>query len=164
MSSCAASCCTCFRKDSCAFATSASWPTDDAPRSCHFFFICSAQHRRQSKTDQTPKTQVTFGSAQNVVDRCRSSRGLPLSRSNSVLHPPRSLLPHEATLDNTKFLCASARSVSLCLTVLQTASFYFLKSSLRESLALSSPFHLPVSSVVLYRTAPVHLDTAPSHN
>jgi hypothetical protein len=69
MSSCAASCCTCFRKVSFAFATSDSSPTGDALRSWHFAFSCSAQHRRQSNTHQTPKTQVIFGSAQNVVHR-----------------------------------------------------------------------------------------------
>ena len=46
-----------------------SSPTGDAPRSCHFAFICSAQHRRQSKTYQAAKTQVIFGSAQNAVHR-----------------------------------------------------------------------------------------------
>ena len=37
--------------------------------SCHFAFICSAQHRRQSKTYQAAKTQLIFGSVQNAVDR-----------------------------------------------------------------------------------------------
>jgi hypothetical protein len=60
----AASCCTCFRKVLCAFGTSDSWPTGDAPRSCHFAFICLAQRRKQSKTYQAAKTQVTFGSVQ----------------------------------------------------------------------------------------------------
>ena len=73
-------------------------------------------------------------------------------------------LPHETTLYNTKSLRASARSVSLCLAVLQTTSFYFLKSSLRDSFALSSLFHLSLSSVVLCRTASAHLDTASSPN
>ena len=164
MSSCAASCCTCFRKVSCASATSDSSPTADVPRSYHFAFICSAQHRRQSKTYPAARTQVIVGSARNVADRCRSSRGLLLSRSNSVLHLPWSRLPHETTLYSTNPLRASARSVSLCLALLQTEAFYFLKSCLHESFAPSSTFHLSLSSVVLCCTAPAHLDTAPSHN
>src|SRR5260370_3851073 len=164
MSSCAASYCTCFRKVSCAFGTSASSPTADAPRSCHFAFICSAQHRKQSKTYPAAKTQVIFGSAQNVVDRCRSSRGLLLSRSNSVLHLPWLRMPHETTLYSTNPLRVSARSVSLCLAVLQTGAFYFLKSCLHESFEHSSSFHFSLSSVVLCRTPPAHLDTAASLN
>ncbi len=50
MNSCAASCCTCFPKVSCASGTSAPWPTAGAPHSYHFAFICSAQPRRQNKT------------------------------------------------------------------------------------------------------------------
>jgi hypothetical protein len=106
MNSCAASCCTCFPKVLCAFETSDSSPTAAAPRSYHFAFICSAQHRRQSKTYPAAKTQVIFGSAQNVVDRCRSSKGLLLSRSNSVLHLPWSRLPHETSLYSTNPLRA----------------------------------------------------------
>src|SRR5260370_2352234 len=119
MSSCAASCCTFFRKASCAFATSDSSPTGDAPRSCHFAFICSAQHSRQSKTYPAAKTRVIFGSAQNVVHRCRSSRGLLLSRSNSVLHLSSSLLPPESTLYTTKPLRLPPPSFSLPLALLQ---------------------------------------------
>src|SRR5258708_20634553 len=99
----------------------------DALSFCHCALICSVQHHRQSKTCQAAKTQVIFGSAQNVVDRCWSSRGLLLPRSNSVFHLPWSLLPHEATLYNTKLLCSSARSISLCLALLHTPSFPFLR-------------------------------------
>jgi hypothetical protein len=49
--------------------TSASSPTAGAPHSYHFAFICSAQHRRQNKTQQAAKPQVIFGYAQNAVDR-----------------------------------------------------------------------------------------------
>src|SRR5437667_5179088 len=126
MSSCAASSCMCFRKVLCAFGTSDSSPTAGAPRFCHFAFICSAQHRRQSKTYQAAKTQVIFGSAQNVVDRCGSSRGLLLSRSNFVLLRPWSWRPHETTLYHKKYLRVSAHSVSLRLAVPQTAPLYFL--------------------------------------
>jgi eukaryotic-like serine/threonine-protein kinase len=57
-----------------------------------------------------------------------------------------------------------ARSVSLCLVVLQTAPFCLLKRFFRESFALSRSFHPLVSSAVLYRTAPAHLHTTPSLN
>ena len=162
MSSCAASCYTCFPKVSCAFATSASWPTGDAPRSCHFASISSAQRRRQSKTYPAAKTPVIFGYAQNAVHRCRSSQGLRLPKSNFVLLLPWS--PHETTLYSTNPLRASARSVSLRIAVLQTRAFYFLKASLHESLARSSTFHLSLSTVVFSRAAPAHLDTAPTLN
>src|ERR1017187_6879014 len=161
MSSCVASCYTCYPKGSCAFGTSDTSPTGDAPRFCHFAFICSAQHRRRSKTHPVTKTQVTFAAAQNVVDRWWSSKGSRPQKSNFVLHHC-SPLPHDRTFYNAKLLCASAPSLSLCLAVLPTASFYFLKSSLRESLALSPLFHLSLSSVELCRTAPLHLYTASS--
>src|SRR5450631_244314 len=159
MNSCAASCCTCFRKFLCAFGTSDSSPTGDAPRSCHFAFICSAQHRRPSKTYPAAKTQVILGSAQNVVDRCRSSRGLLLPKSNFVLLPPCSPRPHETTIYHKKSFRASARSVSPRLVIPRTTAFYFLQPCFGTSFALSSPIQLPLSSVVLCRTASAHLDT-----
>src|SRR6266404_67589 len=164
MSSCAASCCTCFRKVSCAFVTSDSSPTGDAPRSCHFASISSAQRRRQSKTSQAAMTQVIFGAVQNAVDRCRSSKDSPLPKSNFVLLPPWSPRPHETTIYHKKSLRASARSVSPRLAIPQTTAFYFLKPCFGTSFALSSPIQLPLSSVVLCRTASAHLDTEPSHN
>jgi hypothetical protein len=62
------SCCTCFRKVSCAFGASAFSPTAGAPRSCHFAFICSVQHHRQNRSFQAAKPQVIFGYAQIAVD------------------------------------------------------------------------------------------------
>src|SRR4029453_15444793 len=143
MNSCAASSCMCFPKASCAFETSDSWPTGDAPSSCHFAFICSIQRRRPSKTYPAAKTQVIFGAVQNAVDRRRLSKDSLLPKSNSALHLPWSLLPHETTLYNSKLLRASAPSVSLCLAVLQTTPLYCLNSFPRESVALSLPFHPP---------------------
>jgi hypothetical protein len=67
----------------------------------------------------------------------RVIEGLLLPRSNFVLPQPWPLLPHETTRYNTKSLPVSARSVSLCLVVLQTAPFCLLKPYLRESFALS---------------------------
>src|SRR4030095_9729387 len=155
MSSCAASCCTCFRKVSCAFATSDSSPTAGALHSSHFAFICSAQHNQPNKHYRPTMTRTICDSAQNVVDRCGSSKGLLLTRSNFVLLPPSSL-PHETTLYNANLLPASAPTVFLCLAVLHPVSSYFLNSSLHKSLLPSSPFHLSVSSVLLCRTASAH--------
>jgi len=104
---------TCFQKASCAFATSDSSPTAAAPRSCRFAFICSARRRRQSNTYQAAKTQVIFGSAQNVVDRCRSSRGLLLPRSNFVLLPPRHCCRMKR-LSTTRNFCVPQHAQSLC--------------------------------------------------
>src|ERR1022692_345630 len=59
--------------------------------------------------------------------------------------PPRSPRPHETTLYHKKSLRVSARSVSLRLAIPQTAPFRLLKPCLRESFALSWPFHPLVS-------------------
>jgi hypothetical protein len=99
-----------------------------------------------------------------VVDRCGSSKGLLLPTSNFALLPPSSLPPHETTLYNTKPLRASARSVSLCLAVLPTASFHFREPSLRENFAPRSLSSLSVPAAVLSRTVPAQLDTEPSYN
>src|SRR5229473_4564340 len=72
---------------------------------------------------------------------------LTVPRSNFVLLRPWSPRPHETTLYHKKSLRVSARSVSLRLAVPQTVSFYFLKPCLGASLALWSPFNLPLSSV-----------------
>src|ERR1700730_13979924 len=86
MSSCAASCCTYFPKASCAFGTSASSPTADGPPPCRFVFSCWARHRKPSKGPPPPRTQLLFGAAPSVVDRCWSSKGLLLPRFTFVLH------------------------------------------------------------------------------
>src|SRR5882724_10528745 len=159
MNSCAASSCTCFRKASCAFATSHSSPTGAAPLFCRFAFICSARHSRPSKRYQPTMTRTIFNSAPNVVDRLWSSKGLLLPRSNFVLLPPSSLLPHETILYNTKPFRASARSVSLCLLLLQTASSRLLECS---SFTPTSLFSRSAPTAVLFRSAPAHLHTTPS--
>jgi hypothetical protein len=89
---------------------------------------------------------------------------LMLPKSNFVLLPPWSPRPHETTLYDKKSLRVSARSVSPRFAIAQTAPFYFLKLCFGTSFALSSPIQLPLSSVVLCRTASAHLDTAPSLN
>src|SRR5215472_99604 len=58
-----------------------------------------------------------LGSAQSVVGRCWSSKGLPLRRSSSVLRRSRMLSPHETYNDITKLLPASGRYLSWCLPI-----------------------------------------------
>src|SRR5487761_499277 len=162
MNSCAASCCTCFRKASCAFATSASSPTADALRSCRFAFICSARHRKPSNRWQPPRTIFDF--VPSVVGRCGSSKGLLLPRSNFVLPLACLRLPHETTLHHTESLRASARSVSLCLAVLPAASFHFREPSRRENFAPTALSSRSVPAAVLSRTVPAQRGTEPSHH
>src|SRR6266704_794227 len=164
MNSCAASCCTCFPKAWCASATLASWPTGDAPLCFRFVFNCSGLRHSNRRLITTPLTRTIFGAAPCVAERWWSSKDSLLPRSNFVLPPPCSLRLHETTLYHKKSLRVSAHSVSLRLAVPQTAPFYFLRPGLRQSLALSSPFPLPLSSIVLCRTASAHLDTALSLN
>ena len=69
MSSCAASCCICFRKASCASETSASWPTADAPHACRFVFNCSERDQIH-QPNQTPPPLMNppiFGAAPSVM-------------------------------------------------------------------------------------------------
>jgi hypothetical protein len=109
MSSCAASCCICSPKVSCASATSASWPIADV-QPCHFAFSCSVRHK-----------QVRGNHRQ--FERCLAlpqvwwAKGLRLRRPSSVLHRPRVPSPHEASIHITKLCRASARYLSSCLPV-----------------------------------------------
>ncbi len=148
MSSCAVSCCTCSPKVSCASGTSAFWPTAGVARPCHFASSCSAQHRKLSKRSHPPMTQICFGSAPNVGDRCGSSKGLRLLKSSFVLHRPRMPSPHEITTDITKPLPASACAVSLCLLLQQI-------SSVHSTFAFSATLPLSPWATVLCRTSPV---------
>src|SRR5256714_3798854 len=95
MSSCAASCCTCFPRASFVSATSVSSLTADAPRYCR----CASQHwaQFQYRSNRKPplRNRTLFGVAPSVVDLWRSSNDLPLINSNSVLHHCWSLLQHE---------------------------------------------------------------------
>ena len=145
MNSYAASCCTCFRKASSAFATSASWPIADAPHSCRFAFMCSAQHSQPSKSYQPTMTLTIFDAALSAVDRWWSSKGLLLPRSNFALLVPSSSLPHETILYNTKILPASARSLSLCLVFYKTRLFDF------SNLLFARVLHLRHSSLIQCR-------------
>ncbi len=97
MSSCVASCCTCFPKASFAFATLASSPTADAPLSCRFAFKYSTQpnHRTPGQKLPLPRNRARCGSVPNVAAPWWLSRDLPLPNSNSVLHLFSQESPHE---------------------------------------------------------------------
>jgi len=112
MNSCAASCCTCFPKASCASGTSASSPTAGAPHSYHFAFICSAQHRdrtrhirQQSPTDlwAMPKMRWT-DDGHRKTHCCRN----PTSFSPRPGHRGRM-----KRLSTTRNLCVCQRAQSL---------------------------------------------------
>jgi len=110
MSSCADFSCICSPSGSCVFATSASWPTADAPLRYRSAFSYSLRHqrRRPVKTVQPPMVRKIFGAVLNVLAPWSSSNGsLPL-KSSSVLHLFRSALPHENTIDITNVLGVSA--------------------------------------------------------
>ncbi len=160
MNSCAASCCTCSPKASCASATSASWPTADAPPSCRFAFNCSARHsnRKPNKRSPPPMTHGTFGAAPCVVDRWWSSRGTPLRTSNFGLHR-WSLLPHETTLSSSNPSRVSACSLPLRLAAEPISSSRFLGAVYAIRFRASQ---LPLSSAVLCRTVSATPHTAVS--
>src|SRR6267142_5955319 len=159
MNSCAAFCCTCPPKSSCAPATSISWPTGDAPLSCRSVFNCSAQYRNR-RPIKTPVARTTSGAAPCVVDRWWSSKGFRLQKSNFVLHLHRcSPLPHETTLSNSNPSRVSACSVPVRVAAKQISSSSFL-SAVSAMLFRTSQF--PLSSAMLQRTASATLCTAVS--
>src|SRR6266567_871495 len=88
MSSCAASCCICSPKVSCASGTSASLPTANVPPPCHFASNCSARHRKPSKRS-LPPVRVICGLAPSVVGRCRCIESARTHRARTGALPPR---------------------------------------------------------------------------
>src|SRR5208337_3033206 len=164
MSFCAASCCTCSLKVSCASATSASWPTASVPPRCRSAFGCWAQHqnRTPNKTPPPPKTPATFGAAQSVADRWRSSKDLRLRKSNFVLH--RSPSPHETTINITKG--SGALSRSLLLRLLAQIISSSPSSRLSPPSRRASPTVIPLStpSFLPCRTPSTHLYTGLFHH
>src|ERR1035437_1714534 len=99
MSSCAASCSTCCRAASCASATSASSPTDNAPGCCH-----SASSRSQvlptSRIERHRPLQITparppTGTVPSAEAPCMSSNGSPPLNCCRVLHLSPVYVPHE---------------------------------------------------------------------
>jgi hypothetical protein len=70
MSSCAASCCNCSPKVSCASGISASWPTANVLPPCQFAFTCSAQHQNHKPSKIFPApARAIFGCAPSAVGR-----------------------------------------------------------------------------------------------
>ena len=137
MNSCAASCCICSPKDSCASGTSASWPIADVPPPCHFAFSCSARHHKPSK--RSPQlVRTIFGAVPSAVALCSLSKGCPPIKPNPVLHRHSILLPHETTIDITKLLRVAARFLSLCLLVQQITFPTFTSSSFHRTLGYSA--------------------------
>src|SRR5260370_8338466 len=96
MSSCADSYCISSPRAWFEFAASASLPTGGAPRYCRYASQHWAKvHRRSNQKPPPLRNRPLFGAAPGVADRWRSSNGLPLLNSNSVLHHRWPLLPHE---------------------------------------------------------------------
>lgn len=126
MNSCAASCGTCSRKGSCAFATSVSWPTADAPLFCPSAFNCSAHHKAYPSGERLPSlTQTVFGDAPSVADRWWSSKGSPPQNSNCVPHH-WSMPRHEKFSPTRIFRASYARSARVSLVTNQNSSPCFL--------------------------------------
>src|ERR1035438_2597501 len=111
MSSCAASCSICYRRASCAFATSDSSPIATAPHSCRCAFNCSAAQRSKllSLHHRPLKTRTPSGTAQSAAEPCTSSSGSLLHNScfahrrnqtgthmNSYQHPRHLTVPRHA--------------------------------------------------------------------
>ena len=158
MSSCAASCCTCCRTDSCASATSASWPTGNALRSCHY---ASAYSRVQQKTYsqshrllpivRTFHTLALPGLRRDYARRRAALRG---STSSTSLATPSWIMcgmkPH---LHPRPRPLAAAYTQSLCLVWLRlpsTSSLCDLSGQDHPKLADTSPtacdLHNPLHS------------------
>src|SRR5260370_15366320 len=153
MNSCVASSCTCSPKVSYAFAILVSWQIGDVPLSCRYAFTCLARHNNRRRI-KMPLARTVSGVVPSVVDRWWSSKGLPLQKSNFVLHRC-SLLPHETPLSNPNPSRHSACSVSLRLNPQQDSILNSLSAS---SAILSCPTPFPPSSPLLSLTlsAPLH--------
>ena len=95
MSSCAASSCIYSPRASFVSATSAFWPTADAPPYCHCASLPWVRFLCRGNQKPPPRNPTRFGVAPSVVDRWRSSNDLPQLKSNSVLHHGCSQLRHE---------------------------------------------------------------------
>src|SRR5271157_4902785 len=158
MSSCAASCFTCFRVASCASVTSASWPTGNALRSCHY---ASAYSRVQQKTYSQPhrllpivRTLPHSGTARFAAGPCTSSRGSPrLNCFCFARHPILDYVRHETTSTSSTCPLAAAYTQSLCLVWLRlpsSSSLWDLSGAGTRSLPTPSPtacdLHNPLQS------------------
>src|SRR5271166_6643259 len=147
MSSCAASCFTCFPVASCASVTSASWPTGNALRSCHY---ASAYSRVQHKTYSQPhrllpivRTLPHSGTARFAAAPCTSSSGSPrLNCFCFARHPILDYALHETTSPSSTSPLAAACTDSLCLAWLRLRSRSFRQhrsGAATRSLSTPSP-------------------------
>src|SRR5664280_2655415 len=145
MSSCAASCCTCFPKASSAFATSASSPTGGGPLSCHFagkplqWFSRKPNHQ-----PPPPRKPDRFGSVPTVAGRWWSSRDLRPPRSYSVRHPFSSGPPHEPSFPSSPPRSPSSPARAVCLRSHHTQT---LTQPILASL-LAAPVAVPQASLL----------------
>ena len=141
MSSCAASCCTCFPKASCAFGTSDSWPTAARHAPCHFAFILlgsapqtEPEHRRRQDSSDLwlcPKC----GGPMVVIERLTACRN-PTSFSTRPGHGCRM-----KRLSTTRNLCVSRHAQSLLrLLAPQTSSSRSSRSSTDSQLAFANHY------------------------
>ena len=163
MNSCAASCCTCSPKASCASATSASWPTADAPCRCRSAFSYSPRGPRRTPAKALPPPMVRkiLGAVRNVLAPWWSSNDSLPPKSNSALHLFRSRLPHETTIDSTSVSGVWAPTVLLRLLAQQiSASRSSPSCTLRK---LASPTTVPLSMPPVVRRCadPTRLHSAP---
>ena len=104
-SSCDASCCTSSRKGSCAFATSASWPTAEGRLSCPSASIGSVPHNQRRPNPTAPQLRRTDGhhpkiySSRNPTPlpsgtlRCGMNRLTPTQISGVSQHAPCRCVP-----------------------------------------------------------------------
>ena len=163
MSSCAASCCICFPKVSCASETLASWPIASVPPLCHFAFNCLVQHHKPSKRSPPPVPAI-FGLAPSAVGRCWSSKDLRLLRSSCVLHRPGMPSRHEQTVDITKsFACFGSLPLflSFCPTNPSSPS---PRTSFGGTFACSATLFLSRLGSLLRYPSPEHRQTHSSPN
>src|SRR5271166_3597527 len=106
---------TCSPRALFASATSASWPTEDAPPCCHGASPLFTPLHRKTNRKRRPLLQRTrCGAVPSAADRWPSSNDSPRHNSNFVLHRSWSQL-HEITRPHTALSArfrASRRSVS----------------------------------------------------
>ena len=127
MSFCVASCFISSRAASCAFATSASSPTDGERNYFHFVSVSSShlmshQHQRPSRL-RSPR--LRSGTVPSVAERCTLSSGYPQPNSSSDLRPIPASAQHDSTLPASNHLRALARTLVLCLVSLRNATARF---------------------------------------
>ena len=164
MNSCDASYCTFFPKVLCASVTSVSWPTANAPLSCHLAFTVSVLHNthKQNHTPPAPKSSRHLGVALNAVDPCKLSNGSPLPNSSFVLRR-RSPLPHEV-LSPPRNLCALRCANYLSVSLPNRSLLVPSSTTASALLSPSSQFSTPaVGWVAPLSTASAHLKTDSSH-